>query len=237
MGKPKDYTGKRIGKLVAIEATNERRRGSVIWLMQCDCGNTCRVSTKHMSGKFAIKSCGCIRTGIGMKDHAGSRFGRLVAIEPTDRRQAGFVIWKCLCDCGNISYVNSRNLVSGGTKSCGCLGREISSEMMKAKIGPLNYLWNPEKTDAERKDDRKYKEYDEWRNAVYLRDCFTCQKCGDSTGGNLIAHHIEGYTDNLELRTEASNGITLCEKCHKNFHHTYGYNHSTRKKFDEWFNQ
>ncbi len=32
------------------------------------------------------------------------RFGILVAIEATDRRNFGNVIWKCKCDCGKIDY-------------------------------------------------------------------------------------------------------------------------------------
>jgi hypothetical protein len=51
----------------------------------------------------------------------GMRFGRLVAIEPTDRRDPqGCVIWHCKCDCGNETNVSSHSLLRGNTKSCGC---------------------------------------------------------------------------------------------------------------------
>ena len=65
-------------------------------------------------------------------DIAGKRFGRLVAIEPTRERQCGRVVWKCKCDCGNTSYVTSLNLLSGNTKSCGCLNKETSSKHIKS---------------------------------------------------------------------------------------------------------
>ena len=65
-------------------------------------------------------------------DITGKRFGRLVAIEPTDKRQGGYIVWKCKCDCGNISYVTTHNLLSGNTKSCSCLQKEISSKLIKS---------------------------------------------------------------------------------------------------------
>ncbi len=39
---------------------------------------------------------------------------------------------------------------------------------------------------------------------------------------------------NKELRTTLTNGITLCETCHKNFHHQYGYGNNTKKQFEKW---
>lgn len=68
-------------------------------------------------------------------DITGKRFGRLVAIEPTKERKCGRVVWKCKCDCGNISYVTSLNLLSGNTKSCNCLNKESCKEKCKKARG------------------------------------------------------------------------------------------------------
>lgn len=62
------------------------------------------------------------------------------------------------------------------------------------------------------------REYKEWRKKVFERDNYTCQICGDNTGGNLNAHHIKSYRDYPELRYEVSNGMTLCEFCHVEVH-------------------
>ena len=60
------------------------------------------------------------------RDLTGQRFGRLVAIEPTERRSqsAGYIVWLCECDCGNKIEVASNKLSTGYTKSCGCLRKE-----------------------------------------------------------------------------------------------------------------
>lgn len=57
----------------------------------------------------------------------------------------------------------------------------------------------------------------QWRKEVFTRDNFTCQICG-KVGGNLNAHHIKKWADYPELRYEVSNGITLCERCHRDVH-------------------
>jgi hypothetical protein len=46
-------------------------------------------------------------------------FGRLKPIE-----YLGKSLWKCICTCGNEKIIKSSHLGSGGTKSCGCIGRE-----------------------------------------------------------------------------------------------------------------
>ena len=69
-------------------------------------------------------------------------------------------------------------------------------------------------------------EYKNWRNSVFNRDNFTCQKCGLHSGGGkkttLHPHHIINFYNNIDERFLLDNGITLCIDCHKLFHHIYG---------------
>lgn len=63
---------------------------------------------------------GAGKTGKPM-DITERRFGLLVVIRPTDQRASnGAVIWECMCDCGNITYVPLGQLTRGHTLSCGC---------------------------------------------------------------------------------------------------------------------
>lgn len=50
------------------------------------------------------------------------RFGRLTVIAETSERDSkGCILWRCLCDCGNIVDIVGTSLRKGATQSCGCL--------------------------------------------------------------------------------------------------------------------
>lgn len=102
------------------------------------------------------------------------------------------------------------------------------------RFGKDNPNYNPNLTEEEREYIRNIPGYKEWIRAVYERDNYTCQCCGDNKGGNLNSHHIYGYAEYKELRTDIDNGICLCEDCHKTYHKQHGIkdnNWSSFKKF------
>lgn len=84
--------------------------------------------------------------------------------------------------------------------------------------GKENKFWNGgPKNNA---DLRRCTKYNEWRRNVFIKDNYTCQKCGKkSKKGARIkmnADHIKSFKDYPELRFEVSNGQVLCERpCHK----------------------
>jgi hypothetical protein len=55
-----------------------------------------------------------------------------------------------------------------------------------------------------------------WIRAVFVRDNFACQECGQR-GGALEAHHIQPFSYYEEARFDVDNGKTLCVKCHDEF--------------------
>lgn len=64
-------------------------------------------------------------------DITSKRFGRLTVVEKvskeelTDKRPGSY--WLCECDCGNRRVVPRHRLMTGKTKSCGCLAAEYTS--------------------------------------------------------------------------------------------------------------
>jgi len=79
--------------------------------------------------------------------------------------------------------------------------------------GELCYLWKGGAT-AKNKLDRMSVEYKLWREAVFKRDNYTCQKCNKRGCINLEAHHIKSFSENISERYNIDNGITYCIKCH-----------------------
>jgi hypothetical protein len=59
--------------------------------------------------------------------------GRLIVLRDFGTNRFGKRIWLCGCDCGGHAVVSTSHFLSGHTKSCGCLQREIA-----AKIGKGN---------------------------------------------------------------------------------------------------
>ncbi len=89
------------------------------------------------------------------------------------------------------------------------------SETKRARgvmVGPKNHRWKEDRSSV---SDRLKPEYRIWRDAVFKRDNFTCQKCGDDRGGNLCAHHVKAWATHPELRFDIGNGLTLCHVCHE----------------------
>ncbi len=129
MGKPKIAPGYRVGKLEVVEPTDQRKNGYTVWRCLCGCGGETTLDTRTLQ-RGTITDCGCeTRVPPGAVDLTGKRFGRLIAIEPTDRRgKDGSILWRCLCDCDRVAYIPSRQLIWGYSKSCGCLGNSQISK-------------------------------------------------------------------------------------------------------------
>lgn len=113
-----DLIGRRFNKLVVLDLSNEKKSGRhKYYLCQCDCGQKKVIRRSHLIDGVT-KGCGCGNT-LNIK---GKKFGRLIPIELVKRNMK--YVWKCECECGNITYVPSTRLVHGGTKSCGCYAKE-----------------------------------------------------------------------------------------------------------------
>ena len=113
-----DLTGRTFGKLTAISCA-EGQRSRAVWECRCECGSVKRVSY-HNLVNGCTKSCGCARRAAKSKDLTGQTFGRLTVVG----RGEGTGAWKCRCECGGEATVRGNSLLSGNTRSCGCLQSE-----------------------------------------------------------------------------------------------------------------
>jgi predicted restriction endonuclease len=98
--------------------------------------------------------------------------------------------------------------------------RQTIKERVNKSISMKNRDWGILKT-PEKELFRKSIEMRLWRESVFARDNYTCQKCG-VRGDKINAHHIENFSENPSLRTAIDNGITLCINCHIRFHKIFG---------------
>ena len=105
---------------------------------------------------------------------------------------------------------------------------------IKNRSGYNHPNYNPNLTDEDRISRRNDKKIPVWRKEVYTRDNYTCQICGDNSGGNLHAHHLMGYNKYPKQRFDKDNGTTLCIICHMDFHNIYGRGNNTLQQFKEY---
>jgi len=135
--------------------------------------------------------------------------------------------------------------------------KQISTKISKALTGKklslshrLRLSESHKKKDSVRLLIKRLREnitYKEWRQKIFSRDNWTCQKCYKK-GGYLEAHHkrtlslllkeynIKTLEDAIKCRLlwKIDNGITLCKKCHIEFHKRYGYKNNNIKQIKEF---
>lgn len=95
----------------------------------------------------------------------------------------------------------------GNNNGHGCLGKP--NYKMRGKNNPR---WKGGVGRHNR--DRKTLEYKNWLRAIFKRDNYTCQDCGEK-GGRIEAHHIKSWELYPKLRFNIKNGQTLCKECHQ----------------------
>lgn len=118
-----DRVGQRYGSLLITEMLYGYKCNKTYVKCKCDCGNEI---IKLYSGivKTNHPSCGCMRKNIMqevMKSNiVGKKFGKLTVVEmiPADNYKTKV---RCKCDCGNEVILQRTHVVSGHTKSCGCI--------------------------------------------------------------------------------------------------------------------
>lgn len=101
-----NLVGRKFGRLTVIKEANRNSKDRRQWLCKCDCGNEVILPTTALTTRNT-RSCGCLRT----KDLVGRRFGKITVLEKTNKKKYKRFLWKCKCDCGNIIYLNTTELL------------------------------------------------------------------------------------------------------------------------------
>lgn len=159
MGKIRDLTERKFGRLTALEDVGRGKTGNVLWRCICTCGTERIIRSGELINGHT-KSCGCLRKEMlsksRFKDLTDRRFGKLTVIEFVRINKHGVAIWRCLCDCGTEYVIGRDYLVSRGVKSCGCL-RNTIKDLVRQKFGRLIVL--------------KFKGMDKWRDSIWFCRC------------------------------------------------------------------
>ncbi len=126
-----ELAGQTFGDLTVLERSGTRHSKGILWKCRCSCGNICEVP-----GTYLVRGhkthCGCKtpKPTSYRADITGQRFGRLVALYPTENRnQKRSVIWHCECDCGNELDIAYCDLMYSNQQSCGCQKKEFYAQM------------------------------------------------------------------------------------------------------------
>ena len=90
---------------------------------------------------------------------AGSTFGKLTALGPQQRKRITVLVpWNlCKCECGKEKWIRRQALLSGHTRSCGCLIPHPRKHGLTKH--PLFGVWQGMKQRCENKNSHAYKWY------------------------------------------------------------------------------
>lgn len=152
-----NLVGKRFGMLTVVKLEGKNSSNHVTWQCVCDCGNLSVVTGNNLRCGHS-KSCGCLKRVSRSNDELiGKTFGRLTVQKDGHRtkrvgiKQNHVKEWRCLCKCGNETYVTTGHITTGHTNSCGCWAKENSRKLAykylagKKKVSPNGSL-PPRKT-------------------------------------------------------------------------------------------
>ena len=133
-----DLSGQIFGKLQVQNANEKTNRFTQYWNCKCECEKEIVLTSAELKYRT---HCGCgeyeFNPAMMGKDLINTKFNRLLVIGDAplqrlnNKKQTPLVSFTCLCDCGSIICIPRCRLITGNTKSCGCLKQETTKENIK----------------------------------------------------------------------------------------------------------
>lgn len=138
---------------------------------------------------------------------------------------------------GDITYPSRKGEKSstwkGGNNKCIDCNKLLATRKAIRCVKCLGIFKRKPKQDHADNFIRHSADYKDWRNMVFIRDAYKCQVCGVNSN-NLKAHHLDGFGIAPHKRFDVTNGVTLCDNHHLQFHKEYGFGGNTKEQFDEF---
>jgi len=154
-----------------------------------------------------------MQSGSTSKIQLGERFGLLsVRCAKGHLRRATYTesLWECVCDCGQVTVVRGRCLLSGDTKSCGCR-RGYRRSSPDAPFNEVLYFYR--RNAAIRKLDFSLSE-GEFKDLI-LKDCYWCGSAPSIFKKTGFAELVHGGVDRLDPNEgyTVANSVPCCQTC------------------------
>ena len=167
---------------------------------------------KANKGSFAV--------GRNLKDMTGQCFGRLLVTKRDGTYLKNrLAVWRCKCDCGNVTFVRGASLRKGTTKSCGCLSKEMTSARMKLPDGEssFNTLYGSYQRNAEKRGHNFDISKSLFRQLV-VQPCYYCGelpsnvcKSNKNTKGVFVYNGLDRIQN--EIGYIPDNVVPCCSRC------------------------
>lgn len=127
-----DLTSKKFENLTVLyrgeDITKDGKKRRVRWHCLCNCGNEFDVIADNLKKRPLMACFECTnkkRSDNQRINHIGEKYGKLTILETISTD--GTTKVRCKCECGNEYVGRQSDIVTGHTKSCGCLQSEITS--------------------------------------------------------------------------------------------------------------
>lgn len=140
------------------------------------------------------------------------KFGRLTITEIVSRSPKKV---RCVCDCGNVVVVFYGHLLSGRSKSCGCLRKDVLTTHGMHKH-PAYSVWSAAKSRVSNPKNKKWKDY----GGRGIEMCPEWLASFESFWADMGESYVEGLT----LERVNVNGNYCKENCKWDTYSTQGHN-------------